>query len=121
MNRYKYEEDFSEEVIPKENLHLGSNIKQLRIEKRLSIVDIANKVEVEEEVVKKWESGEQIPTEEQVKKLLPILKISYYDIMTRDIVAERNATTIQMKKVKREKIIIGTMGIEKESYCIVCI
>lgn len=97
MNRYDEDEELE---IPTSNPHLATNIKQLRIEKRLTQEDLASQLNVSLDIVKAWEKGEIVPTELEIKNMLGILRIGYYDMMTRDILGERNQTTAQMKKSK---------------------
>ena len=97
MNRY--EEDLYEDI-PEVNPHLSTNIKQLRIEARLKEKDLAEKIGVEEQTIKDWEKGKIIPTTQEIEKMLPILRISLYDIMSRDILSERNNAEKKMLKSK---------------------
>ncbi len=119
MNRYEDEEELE---IPSENPHLSTNIRQLRTERRLSIEEFSDQLNVDVETVKAWEKGTLVPTPAQINSMLPILKIGLYDMMTRDILGERNQTTIQMKKSKdrgnydwfygsRKKVIISLVYI----------
>lgn len=119
MNRY---DDDEELVIPSENPHLATNIRQLRTERRLSIEEFSSQLDVDVETAKAWEKGTIVPTQTQINRMLPILKIGLYDMMTRDILGERNQTTIQMKRSKdrgnydwfygsRKKVIINLVYI----------
>lgn len=97
IDRYDEDEDL---IAPETNPHLCTNIRQLRIEKRMSTTEFAKELNVAEDIVKAWEKGEAIPSEDEIKKMVEILRISYYDMMTRDILREREETTEKMKKSK---------------------
>ena len=94
MNRYYDEEELE---IPSSNPYLYSNIKVLREEARLSIDALATKMNVSSEDVKNWELGKVIPTYFQVESLCTFLRISHYDIMTRNIKEERDETERKLK------------------------
>lgn len=96
MNRY--DEDYDELEIPSSNPAIGTNIRQLREEKRLTQKSFSEMIDIPLEELQGIEKGTIIPNEILIKKMLPILRISYYDIMTRDILKERNETTVAMKK-----------------------
>ncbi len=96
MNRY--DEDYDELEIPSSNPAIGTNIRQLREEKRLTQKSFSEMIDISLEELQEIEKGIIIPNEALVKKMIPILRISYYDMMTRDILKERNETTIAMKK-----------------------
>lgn len=87
MNRY--DEIVDDSLVPSANPHLGSNIHILREEGRMSINELAEKVEMEPNYLREIEKGKIVPKTNEIKKLLPYLRISYYDIMTRDIYEER--------------------------------
>lgn len=98
MNRY---EEFLDELdIPKENPYLGSNIKQLRIEQGLTIKEFSKKVDIDLKKIKEIENNIYIPSFQEVEKMIPVLRISHYDIMTRNIVEERKTSE---KKIKHSK------------------
>ena len=67
MNRYYDEEEYN---IPGSNPCLYSNIKVLREEARLTIEDLAEKMEVSSEVIKLWESNKAVPSYYEIEKLL---------------------------------------------------
>lgn len=96
MNRY----DDEELIAPEQNPAIGTNIKQLRIEKNLSISELSELTGVSEEDILNFEKGTSIPSKNQIESLIGILRISYYDMMTRDILSERNEITLKMKKSK---------------------
>lgn len=97
MNRY--EDEYLDEI-PEENPHLGSNIKVLREEARLKEIDLANALGVSVEDIKNVEKGNLKLSTDQVEKLLPLLRIGLYDIMTRDILSERNEADKKMRRGK---------------------
>jgi len=101
MNRY--DEDYDELEIPEHNEALSTNITQLRIEKRLTTKELAELSLIDESKIIAFEKGQLEPTKEEILKLIAILKISYYDMMTRDIQKERSEITIKMKKSKDRK------------------
>ena len=41
--------------------HLGSNIRRLRTEKGLSVSQLAEKLDVKQQTIYRWESGERVP------------------------------------------------------------
>lgn len=98
--RERYEEELDESQIPTVNPKLFSNIKQLRIEKRLSTKDLADLMNVDEAKVIAWEKNKAVPDTAQIKQMVNYLKISYVDMMTRDILAERVEAE---RKIKRSK------------------
>lgn len=101
MNRY---EEFLEELdIPKENPYLGSNIKQLRIEQRLTIKEFSEKVDISLKTIKDIESNIYIPSFQEVEKMIQVLRISHYDIMTRNIVEERKSAENKIRHSKERK------------------
>lgn len=97
MNRY--EEELYEDI-PEVNPYISTNIKQLRLEARLKEKDLALAIGVEEETIKDWEKGKSIPSRIEIEKMLPHLRIGLYDIMTRDILTERNNAEKKMLKSK---------------------
>lgn len=78
--------------------HIHTNIKVLREEARLSKEEFAERVEVTTETVTLWEKGKLEPTQEEIKKMCPILRIHVEDFLERDILAERNDAGNRMKK-----------------------
>lgn len=78
------------------NIH--SNIKVLRTEARLSQEEFAEKMGVDLETVKLWEKGKLDPTDSEITKMCPILRIHKEDFLERDIEAERNDAGRRMKK-----------------------
>ncbi len=98
MNRY--DEIMDDSLIPAANHHLGSNIHVLREEGRMSINELAQKAELNPNYLKEIEKGKVIPNPNEIKKLLPYLRISYYDIMTRDIYEERKNTDKKLRGSK---------------------
>lgn len=97
MNRY--EEEYLEDI-PEVNPYLGSNIKVLREEARLKEQDLAEALSVSVEEIKSFEKGTKVPTKDQVLKILPLLRIGHYDIMTRNILEERNNALKAMRNSK---------------------
>lgn len=100
MNRY--EDEYLDEI-PLDNPFLGSNIKVLRIEARLKEIDLAKALNVTVEDVKSWEKGLTVPSTDQVIKMLPLLRIGHYDIMTRNIQEERDNADKALRKSKDRK------------------
>ena len=100
MNRYYDEEEYN---IPGSNPCLYSNIKVLREEARLTIEDLAEKMEVSSEVIKLWESNKAVPSYYEIEKLCKYLRISQYDIMTRDILDERNKADKKLRSSSERK------------------
>lgn len=101
MNRY---EEFLDELdIPENNPYLGSNIKQLRLEQRLSINEFSKKVNIDEKIIEDIEKKIYIPSFQEVEQMLPVLRISHYDIMTRNIVLERMEAEKKIKHSKERK------------------
>lgn len=78
------------------NIH--TNIRVLREEARLSQEEFAERLEVNVEQVKMWEKGKLDPTESQITKMCPILRIHEEDFLERDILQERNEAGALMKK-----------------------
>ena len=97
MNRY--EEEYLENI-PENNPFLGSNIRVLRIEARLKEKDLADSLNVTVDVIKSWEKGLTVPSTEQLLKMLPLLRIGHYDIMTRNIQEERDNAEKAIRKSK---------------------
>lgn len=100
MNRYYDEEELN---VPSTNPYLFSNIQILRKEARLSPSELGEKMNVDEITVKDWESNKLIPSTNEIIKLCSILRISHYDMMTRDIKTERNEAGIKLKNSKDRK------------------
>lgn len=78
------------------NIH--TNIKVLREEARLSQAEFAEKLGVTIETVKLWEKGKLDPTDTEIIKMCPILRIHKEDFLERDILSERNDAGSRMKK-----------------------
>lgn len=83
--------------------YIKTNIKVLRTEARLSIEEFAEKMEVSIETVKLWEKGKLEPTDSEITKMCPILRIHKEDFLERDILSERNNAGSLMKKGKTRK------------------
>ena len=79
---------------------LGSNIKLLREEARLTRAELAEKVGISEQVLTDIEKGLARPSDRLLEKMCVYLRISVEDIKTRDIVAEREEAFKNMKKSK---------------------
>lgn len=98
--RERYEDELDESQIPSVNPKLFSNIKQLRLEKRLTTKELASLIHVDEALVISWEKNQAIPSPKQIKEMITYLKISYADMMTRDILAERLEAERRIKHSK---------------------
>ena len=83
--------------------YINTNIKVLRTEARLSIEEFAEKMEVSIETVKLWEKGKLEPTDSEITKMCPILRIHKEDFLERDILSERNSAGVLMKKGQTRK------------------
>lgn len=77
---------------------LHTNIKVLREEARLTIADFASAMEVDLETAKRWEKGKVVPSNQEIQKMCPLLRISYEDMLERDILSERREAGSMMKK-----------------------
>lgn len=97
MNRYYDEEEFD---IPESNPYLYSNIKILREEARISVEELAKLMSVSNEIVKMWESNKLVPSFTEVEQLSKLLRISHYDIMTRNIKQERYEADKKLRSSK---------------------
>ena len=78
--------------------YISSNIKVLRQEARLSFEDLSLITSIEVEKLKMFEKGKIIPTLEEVRLLCKPLRISFDDIIERDILQERNDAGKRMRK-----------------------
>lgn len=78
--------------------YFSTNIRVLREEARLSKEEFAEKMDVSVETVNLWEKGKLEPTDKEIKKMCPILRIHVDDFLERDILSERNDAGKRMKK-----------------------
>lgn len=78
--------------------YINTNIKVLREEARLSKEEFAEKMNVSVETVNLWEKGKLEPTDKEIEKMCPILRIHVEDFLERDILSERNDAGRRMKK-----------------------
>lgn len=79
---------------------ISTNIKQLRIEARLSIEELAEKTNIDAERIRQFEKGKLEPSNAELQLLCPVLRIHLEDMLERDILAERNEAYKNMKKDK---------------------
>ncbi len=89
--------------INNENEFLGSNIRLLREEARLTIEEFAEKAGVSVEVVKMWENGTLKPYTKELMVICPILRIHEEDILERNLVEERQSAYKKMKQGPNRK------------------
>lgn len=82
---------------------LGSNIKLLREEARLTIEEFAIQAGVDVEVVKLWESGKVKPYTKELMVICPILRIHEEDLLERNLVEERQNAYKKMKTGNNRK------------------
>lgn len=80
------------------NIH--TNIKVLREEARLSKEEFAEKMDVSVETVVLWEKGKLDPTDSEIRRMCPFLRIHVEDFLERDILSERTDAGNRMKKGK---------------------
>ncbi len=78
--------------------NINTNIKVLREEARLSKEEFAEKMDINVETVILWEKGKLDPTEQEIKKMCPILRIHIDDFLERDILSERTDAGNRMKR-----------------------
>ncbi len=78
------------------NIH--TNIKVLRQEARLSQEEFAEQIGTTIETVKLWEKGKLDPTDDEITKMCPVLRIHKEDFLERDILTERTSANAKMKK-----------------------
>lgn len=78
--------------------YISTNIKILREEARLSKEEFAEKMGVSVETVNLWEKGKLEPTDKEIEKMCPMLRIHIEDFLERDILSERNDAGRRMKK-----------------------
>ena len=79
---------------------IHTNIRVLREEARLSQEEFADQLNVDVQTVKLWEKGKINPSDEQITKMCPILRIHKEDFLERDILAERTNANNKMKRGK---------------------
>ncbi|HPN61265.1 MAG TPA: helix-turn-helix transcriptional regulator [Bacilli bacterium] len=65
-------------------MSIGSNIKDLRKKRKLSQIELANKLNIEREVLVNWEHNLEIPNETQIMQIASILGVAYSDIVSSD-------------------------------------
>lgn len=73
MNRY--DEDYDELEIPSSNPAIGTNIRQLREEKRLTQKSFSEMIDIPLEELQGIEKGTIIPNETLIKKCFPFLEL----------------------------------------------
>lgn len=78
--------------------YINTNIRVLREEARLSKEEFAEKMNVDVETVNQWEKGKLEPTDKEIVRMCPILRIHVEDFLQRDILSERNDAGRRMKK-----------------------
>lgn len=81
---------------------LSSNLKLLREESRLSIDELAYKVDVSASDIDAFEKGTKIPNAQTLVKLCEVLRVPYEDVMDRDLTEERKLATQEMKKLYKQ-------------------
>ena len=87
----------------KEN-KLGTIISTLRKEKDLTQKDLADKLNVSDKAVSRWETGNTIPSLDMVYKISQYFKISFNDLMTLKISNEHINNDGVLKEIgKKEK------------------
>lgn len=77
--------------------YISTNIKVLREEARLTITELSEIVNIDVEKLKSFEKGKINPTEEELILLCKPLRISYEDMIERDILSERNEAGKRMR------------------------
>lgn len=55
---------------------LANILKELRIQKKLTIKDVAQKTKIDASLISRFEHGERLPTKEQIKKLAKFYKVA---------------------------------------------
>ena len=78
--------------------YISTNIKVLRIEARLTHEELSEITNISVDSLKLFEKGKLIPTDLEIKVLCKPLRISYEDIIERDILSERNDAGKRMRK-----------------------
>ena len=77
---------------------IHTNIRVLREEARLSQEEFAEQLNVDVQTVKLWEKGKIDPSDDEITKMCPILRIHKEDFLERDILAERTNANSKMKR-----------------------
>lgn len=77
---------------------IHTNIRVLREEARLSQEEFAEQLNVDVQTVKLWEKGKIDPSDDEITKMCPILRIHKEDFLERDILAERTNANNKMKR-----------------------
>ena len=78
--------------------YISTNIKVLRIEARLTYEELSEITNISVESLKLFEKGKLVPSTKEVEILCKPLRISYDDIIERDILSERNDAGRRMRK-----------------------
>ncbi|MBE6156292.1 MAG: helix-turn-helix domain-containing protein [Firmicutes bacterium] len=102
----------------KEN-KLGTIISKLRKEKGLTQKDLADKLNISDKAISRWETGGSSPDMDMIFRISKIFKISYNDLLAARVVDGENGekiaqeiseefTKIKKRNAKRTKIIIAT-------------
>ncbi len=67
--------------IPKEVIQFGKRIKQLRLERKMSQMDVGAALNIDRENVRKYEKGLQEPKLSTVIKFAKVFEISFDDLL----------------------------------------
>lgn len=81
---------------------IGTLIKQLRIEKNLTQQQLADKIEITDRAVSKWERGEGCPDISLIKKIATILEVQPESLLS----GEMKKNTVDPGKLIRTKFYI---------------
>lgn len=67
-------------------MKLNENLAKYRKKKKLSIDDVANKLDVNNKIVEGWENGKCIPNSKQIKELSKIYDVSVSEIVDTEFI-----------------------------------
>ena len=89
---------------------LAHNLIRLRKAKNLTQFDVANQIQYSDKTVSKWETGEIIPSVENLMKLCTIYDVTL-DEITKPIPDEKFGTPKKKSYEKQNKLIISLLAI----------
>lgn len=103
-----------------DNKTLGTNIKTLRMERRLSIEEFSEQTNISTDRIKAFEDGSERPLFKELLVMCPILRISDQDILERDILAERKDAEKRMKGKESRTNFNWYYGDKKHKIFLIC-
>ena len=85
--------------------NVGNKIKKQRIEKNMTQKNLADALNVSNQLISKWETGESVPSIEYMDKLCTVLDITFNELVSNNV-DNKNKATFDKTKLKPIYLII---------------